>query len=358
MRHRATHEALNVAAAFNWMAVIEKYDLSLDVDIKRKFSTHVPMYVPIVALKHDWDWTILSERMCMKDVVAYHEVHAPLQWDILSVHISLSDVLENPDLPWHYSSLSARLDLHPEFVNSLSDKPWPSYVKRWALSPPVPLSIEPIQADLVYEPGIAEWMSKFCVDIDFVRKHIDADWNFSALSKSNTKLAIELSIEFPEKAWDFNTISWGLKSVDPVMRQRVFEFAVANPNIAYTTGVSFHAPKCFILANPDYNWCKHAMSLSEPKFTTHYYSDYEDDIRVHAVVQIQSMFRRYKAMRRVAVLRIEKAFIRATYDPNYVLCRRKMKRCANEYGTIDSDERVQKKRKISLHWDGQDIVPH
>jgi hypothetical protein len=72
----------------------------------------------------------------------------------------------------------------------------------------VPLSIEPIQADLVYEPGIAEWMSKFCVDIDFVRKHIDADWNFSALSKSNTKLAIELSMEFPEKAWDFNTISW------------------------------------------------------------------------------------------------------------------------------------------------------
>jgi hypothetical protein len=80
---------------------------------------------------------------------------------------------ENPDLPWHYSSLSARLDLHPEFVNSLSDKPWPSYVKRWALSTGA-LSIEPIQADLVYEPGIAEWMSKFCVDIDFVRKHIDA----------------------------------------------------------------------------------------------------------------------------------------------------------------------------------------
>jgi hypothetical protein len=24
------------------------------------------------------------------------------------------------------------------------------------------------QAELVYEPGIAEWMSKFCVDIDFV----------------------------------------------------------------------------------------------------------------------------------------------------------------------------------------------
>jgi hypothetical protein len=64
------------------------------------------------------------------------------------------------------------------------------------------------QAELVYEPGIAEWMSKFCVDIDFVRTHIDADWNFSELSKSNTKLAIELSMEFPEKAWDFNKISW------------------------------------------------------------------------------------------------------------------------------------------------------
>jgi hypothetical protein len=130
MRHRATHEALNVAAAFNWMAVIEKYDLSLNVDIKKILDTCT--YVRSnVALKHDWDWTILSERMCMKDVVAYHEVHAPLQWDILSVH-TLSDVLKI--LICHGITLpSARLDLHPEFVNSLSDKPWPSYVKRWAL---------------------------------------------------------------------------------------------------------------------------------------------------------------------------------------------------------------------------------
>jgi hypothetical protein len=80
----ALHEALNVATAFNWMAVIESMTCPLML-ISSKFSTHVPMYVPIVALKHDWDWTILSERMCMKDVVAYHEVHAPLQWDILSV---------------------------------------------------------------------------------------------------------------------------------------------------------------------------------------------------------------------------------------------------------------------------------
>jgi hypothetical protein len=44
--------------------------------------------------------------------------------------------------------------------------------------------------------------------------------------------------------------------------------------------------------------------------------DYETTyVCMRAVVQIQSMFRRYKAMRRVAVLRIEKAFIRATYDP-------------------------------------------
>jgi hypothetical protein len=63
----------------------------------------------------------------------------------------------------------------------------------------------------------------------------------SALSKSNTKLAIELSMEFPEKAWDFNTISWALKSVDPVMRQRVFEFAVANPHRVHHR-ISYHAP--------------------------------------------------------------------------------------------------------------------
>jgi hypothetical protein len=109
----------------------------------------------------------------------------------------------------------------------------------------------------------------------------------------------------------------GLRSVDPVMRQRVFEFAVANPNIAYTTGVSFHAPKCFILANRLQLVSMLCLYL-EPKFTTHYYSITRTTY-VHAVVQIQSMFRRYKAMRRVAVLRIEKAFIRATYDPHYVL---------------------------------------
>jgi hypothetical protein len=38
-------------------------------------------------------------------------------------------------------------------------------------SPPVP-KYRTDPAELVYEPGIAEWMSKFCVDIDFVRTHI------------------------------------------------------------------------------------------------------------------------------------------------------------------------------------------
>jgi hypothetical protein len=55
------------------------------------------------------------------------------------------------------------------------------------------------------------------------------------------------------------------------------------------------------------------------------------------------MFRRYKAMRRVAVLRIEKAFIGATYDPNVLQTQDET--CANEYGTIDSDERVQKSER-------------
>jgi hypothetical protein len=83
MRRRATRSAER-SDSVQLDGGHRKYDLSLDVDIKQILDTCT--YVrSIVALKHDWDWTILSERMCMKDVVAYHEVHAPLQWDILSV---------------------------------------------------------------------------------------------------------------------------------------------------------------------------------------------------------------------------------------------------------------------------------
>jgi hypothetical protein len=157
-------------------------------------------------------------------------------------------------------------------------------------------------------------------------------------------------MEFPEKAWDFNTISWGLKSVDPVMRQRVFEFAVANPHIAYTTGLSYHAPKWFIIANPTTmcTLCLYWNRNSRPIITR---------LRRHTCgVQIQSMFRRYKATACSGVEDREGVHPEPHTTP-ITCCRRKMKRCANEYGTIDSDERVQKKRKISLHWDGQDIVP-
>jgi hypothetical protein len=45
-------------------------------------------------------------------------------------------------------------------------------------------------------------MSKFCVDIDFVRTHIDALELQRVVEIEH--LAIELSMEFPEKAWDFN----------------------------------------------------------------------------------------------------------------------------------------------------------
>jgi hypothetical protein len=94
----------------------------------------------------------------------------------------------------------------------------------------------------------------------------------------------------------------------------------------------------------DYN-CKHAMSLSEPKFTTHYTSITRTTY-VHAVVQIQSMFRRYKAMRRVAVLRIEKAFIRATYDPT-TYCDA-MKRCANGSTRIRMKENKKSERQLLI----------
>jgi hypothetical protein len=84
-------------------------------------------------------------------------------------------------------------------------------VKRWALSP-VPLSIEPIQADRVRTRNSR-------MDVQILCRHrfrvtYRCGWNFSALSKSNTKLAIELSMEFPEKHGTSTDIV-GLRSVDP-----------------------------------------------------------------------------------------------------------------------------------------------
>jgi hypothetical protein len=148
------------------------------------------MYLCTFQLSH---WNMIGtgrycRNGCMKDVVAYHEVHAPLQWDILSVYQTYWKILicHGITLPYPHASIYIQNSSIVYPINhghrTWRDGRFTGATKYWT---------DPSRS------RVRTRNSRMDVQIlcrhNFVRKHIDADWNFSALSKSNTKLAIELS---------------------------------------------------------------------------------------------------------------------------------------------------------------------
>jgi hypothetical protein len=124
------------------------------------------------------------------------------------------------------------------------------------------------------------------------------------------------------------------------MRQRVFEFAVLiHHRVHHRNKLS--CAEMFIIANLDYN-CVSTLSLLEPKFTT--------------LLRLRGTTRACGSSDPEHVQKVQshaawRCWIeRRSSEPhiNYVLCRRKMKRCANGTAQSIRMKEYKKKRKVYI----------
>lgn len=143
-----------------------------------------------------WSWSELTRNPAIKllDILANKDLpwddfwvqkkpgitmsivreHNDMQWDFarLSAVMPFQEILENPELPWCYSSMSFNASAPMEYVLEHRELPW-------------------------------EWLGVSChivKNLEIVLQHPDAPWSWYGLS-CNKHLTIEDVLEHPENPW-------------------------------------------------------------------------------------------------------------------------------------------------------------
>ena len=139
----------------------------------RCLSLYAPLDYIIEYTALPWDYNIISERKDL-DIEFIKLYKDNLNWKLISENVDMSDVINNPELPWNWKAISSNKKV--------------------------------TQDDLIENPQ-CEWdYSKLSnhIDINFVYSNIDLSWNYSVLSE---RVNINFILQNPTMPWDFSRMS-------------------------------------------------------------------------------------------------------------------------------------------------------
>ena len=323
MRYRASDKVIDETKEQDFAIISDRYGVDLNY-----YSYTVPLRLPIMKqyIHHNWDWKLLAKRLTVNHVRSYHEAGAPIPWEVVSGSDLIDfpqDVESNIDLPWNFHILSVRKGLECDFILRHMEKGWPASVKEWAVSKDRDDTSSLPYDWLTDDIDFFEAMSIANLNGNVIERNIDMPWNYAQLYDNENIDVLRLIIQYPDKPWDYQALSW--------RNGGIVQYAVAHPELPFDrTRLTSHTPLHIIVANPQYDWNPNYVSY---KFMNLWPCDY--DLRIHATVVIQSMYRRHIAIRRVAVLKIENAYFYSIYNPSYALCKRRLRYYADLYDTKD-----------------------
>jgi hypothetical protein len=259
----------------------------------------------------DWDWNTIETRVTSQNLPMI--LNKPVSWPRLSARMKFECIETHIDsAPWCFKTISQRPDLEKGFVRKHADRPWPSSTLTWSGAVEESIADE----DGIHAREVWQSMSSTCISPEFLRHHIDKEWDFRKLGKHNPDACIQVMMD-PHKPWDYDEIAWSGS-------QNVVDFAIRYPHQPFPTWkISFMATLETVSLNPQYNWDWSKV------FTKWQQGDSVKSTR--AAIVIQSSWRRVMAKKRVAALTIWNAYIRAKYDPNYRMCKSFIARQTKEY---------------------------
>ena len=222
-----------------------------------------------------WDWNSLSQNPSITYNTIISNPYKYWTWYYVSRNpsITFDDVLTYPDKSWNWSYLSLNPNITFDIVEKYSDKPW-----NWFC-----LSINPnITFDNVLAHSDKHWGWKSLsenlnVTFENVIEHSDKPWDWGSLSR-NPNITFDSVLAHPDKSWDWYNLS-------------------QNPNITFDN----------ILAHPDKPW--DWIGLSQNTFSKE---------------KQQFIERRYAEY--MSAYRIQQCWNRAISIPTNPICIRKIKR--------------------------------
>lgn len=215
---------------FVWMWVQEFSDKAWDWNHMSRIESFSWNWVREFP-KAPWNWNVLSDRILGVSTV---KEFPDEDWNwyklTLGPHISVGDMVENPNLPWKINELLF-VDVDEETVRFLrffrshyDQEAWQDHTSRtpwriihgnkdlpwnfYFLNMTSPVEFNDSDADFLYDNVTCLNWNHLSEILDFTRtisKHPDLPWNFLHVSRNKTVTYMDV-LKFPSMNWDHSVL--------------------------------------------------------------------------------------------------------------------------------------------------------
>jgi hypothetical protein len=215
----------NIAVSSSFIS--KHMDLPWDLDgLVSTFPWEEILPIVLKYPEKEWHWAWISGWPLSNETILLLE--NKLNFTILSLHADLNFIVSHPHYQWSWSNISDRIDVQlPKYVLDYPDLPW-DYAS---------LSKSPFLGTVIIEANIDKpwnWDTlslNVSINWNFIKKHLDKPWNWEKLSMSsmttwniifnnlkwkwdwkiiskyNSNLSWKIIKKYPQINWDFEALS-------------------------------------------------------------------------------------------------------------------------------------------------------
>jgi hypothetical protein len=318
-----------------------------------------------------WDWDFLSSRSDLNVSVITKISDKSWNWSKISENYALKKIYKLietfPDKPWDWNMLSGRPDIDMSFISKFPTN-W-----NWFILSRNNYIIQKSQIVEKYSEMPWDWDYLSLGDTSLVLKFPDKPWNWLNISRKKSNPGIwELIAAFPNRfgernmeyiarhikhtseiewdivyktidLWDLNILffehghnwdlvqkrpkwtKWNWKSVSRIVPWDIFEKYINNPDFTWNYHViskKNNIPWDIVIRYPHIPWkesnISRNLSLTLDFIKKFPYGPWNSYI-------IKKRFD-YSIEEVISAKKIQRAWIQAYYNPNYLICRRRLKR--------------------------------
>lgn len=313
---------------WDWHALSMKY--SKRENVRLKFSHVVNnLWIP-------WRWDIISRR---NDVVTFQDVldnlHLAWCWSRLSCNTNVTEnvVDQYPSLPWDYEFLTRNPRISFEYIKKHKDKAWDIVF----LSEHKGRDFQETVQDFQWHWAIVSRNTN--LTLQFVLDHLDLPWRWEFLSV-NCGIFLQDMLKHKELPWNWSLASMRSDVTEAIVEQNLdvaWSWSLLTDNQKITCAfVARHSTK-------PWQW-QHIMLKKQMSYE--FYEKFKGMLPPTASIACHNacVFLRVTESDRwaygrehMAAWRIQQAWLRAYYNPEYSVCCKRLKRdCIDMQETLSS----------------------
>ena len=189
-----------------------------NVSSNSKLTPELLDHIISIGEEHQLNWYDVSRNPSIPIEYVTDNLHLPWNWDglICNPNVTMKFIEDHPKLPWNLKFVSENPNITEEFIESHSEIFWIENLRDLFDNPNSSISMSFLEQKLEEEwewgKRVFDWdlIMAFalprCVSMDFVTEHLDDNWCWQNISKSQS-VTMEYILSHPELPWVWRSVS-------------------------------------------------------------------------------------------------------------------------------------------------------